>query len=450
MPLLLRHVGQVTVDDVPDDRPVPPASVVVVGAGLAAAAAVAALRAEGFAGHVTVLGAEGVAPYDRPPLSKQLLTRTEPVWLADEGLTLTADDVRLAEPATGLTLDGSGGVGSGSVGRGGVRVTTTAGELRADAAVLATGAYAVLPPALAGARTLHTAADAAALRAELRPGARLVVVGAGWVGAEVAGVAAAAGVSVTVLEAGPAPLAPALGAAIGALTVPWYAAAGVRLLTGTPVVEARADGVRLADGEEVPADVVLAAVGARPSSDWLVGAVPVAADGSIQVDGAYRLPDHPRVVAVGDLARRRSPRHGWVPGGHWDGALRGPAVAARALLGLPVDGPEHDLAPYVFSTQLGHDLGLVGQPGPMDDVVLRGEPGGGPTGGGPVGGAATGGFGAAWFRAGTDELTAVLAVDRPRDVSAARRLFTGRMLPRADRAVIADAAAPLKAALLPA
>lgn len=413
----------------PEDRPTPPSSVVVVGAGLAAAAAVAALREAGFDGRLTVLGAEGLAPYDRPPLSKELFTRLEPVWLAEDlGLVLAADDVRLAEPATGLALAPDG-----------VRVTTAAGQVAADAAVLATGAHAALPQSLAGARTLHTAADAAALREVLRPGRRLVVVGAGWVGAEVAGVAAAAGAQVTVVEAGPAPLALALGPAVGALTTPWYAAAGVRLVTGTAVVEAGPDGVRLADGEEVAADVVLAAVGARPASAWLAGALPLAADGSVPVDGAYRVPGEPRVVVVGDLARRRSPRHGWVPGGHWDGALRGPAVAARALLGLPADGPEHDLAPYVFSAQLGHDLGLVGQPGPTDDVVLRGGPDG--TG--------TSGFGVAWLRAGTDELTAVLAVDRPRDVSAARRLFTGPALPRADRALLADPAAPLKAAVVP-
>ena len=425
MPFVLRHVGQVTVDDVPLGRLAPPSSVVVVGAGLAAAAAVAALRAEGFAGRLTVLGAEGLAPYDRPPLSKQLLSRTAPVWLADDlGLALTADDVRLAEPATALEVTDDG-----------VTVTTAGGDVRADAAVLATGAHAVLPPSLAGALVLHTAADADALRPFVRPGARLVVIGAGWIGAEVAGVAAAAGVEVTVVEAGPAPLAAALGPSVGALTTDWYGAAGIRLLTGTTVVEAGPDGVRLADGEHLAADVVLAAVGARPSSAWLAGAVPVAADGAVEVDHAYRIPGQEQVVAVGDLARRRSPRHGWVPGGHWDGALRGPTVAARALLGLAVDGPEHDVAPYVFSTQLGHDLALVGLPGPADDVVLRGE--------------ATGPFAAAWFRPGSDRLTAVLAVDRPRDVSAARRLFAGPALPRVDRAVIADDAAPLKAAVLP-
>lgn len=407
---------------VPTDRP-EPRSVVVVGAGLAGAAAVSALRAEGFSGHLTVLGAEGVPPYDRPPLSKELLSRTEPVWLgADLGLTLTADDVRLATPATGLAVTPDG-----------VVVGTAAGEMAADAAILATGARAVVPPGWAGVLTLHTAADAALLRAALVPGTRLVVVGAGWIGAEVAGVAAAHGVAVTVVEAGPAPLAAALGPAVGALTAGWYAAAGVRLVTGAPVAAAHARGVRLAGGEEVPADVVLVAVGARPASDWLDGALPRGADGSIDVGADYLLPGAPHVAVVGDLARRASRRHGVVPGGHWDGALRGPAVAARALLGRPTQGPEHDVAPYVFSTQLGHELALHGQPGAGDEVVLRGDP--------------AGPFGALWFEAGTDRVTAVLAVDRPRDVAAARRLFTGADLPRLDRAAAADPGTPLKAAV---
>lgn len=406
----------------------PPTSVVVVGAGLAGAQAVAALRGQGFAGALTLLGAEGVEPYDRPPLSKELLSRREPAWLRDElGLDLTDVDARWSEPATGLV-----------VGEHGVVVTTGAGTLEADAAVLATGASAVRPPGWDEALTLHSAQDARTLRSALRPGVRLVVIGAGWIGAEVAGVAAAAGVDVTVVEAAPVPLAAALGQRVGGLTVPWYAAAGVRLVTGATVTSI-ANGVHLADGRRIPADVVLAAVGARPRSQWLHGAVPVGVDGSVEVDEHYRVlgADGPlaHVVAAGDLARRRSPRHGWVPGGHWDGALRGPALAVRTLLADPRDdaadmAPGDDPAPYVFSTQLGHELAMFGRPAPHDEVVLRGDPAGPVT--------------ALWFRPGTDVLTAVLAVDRPRDVAAARRLFTGVRLPHLDQDLAAHPARQLR------
>lgn len=420
----------------PDAQPGPTGApgelrrVVVVGAGLAGAATVRALRDQGFAGQVTVLGAEGLAPYDRPPLSKQLLSRSEPVWLVDDlGLDLAAaDEVRLAEPATAL----SAGTGHDHP----LSVRTTAAELPADAVVLACGATAVRPAGWAGALTLHTAADAARLRAALRPGARLVVVGAGWIGAEVAGVAAAAGVEVTVVEAADAPLATALGG-VGALTGAWYAEAGVRLLTGARVTGVTAGAVTLAGGETLAADVVLVAVGARPATDWLGGALPREPSGALRTDGGFRvLGGPPRVVAVGDVALRASERHGWVPGGHWDAALRGPAVAVRALLGDAGAGtrPADDVAPYVFSTQLGHELSLHGQPGPADDVVLRGDPAH------PAG--------ALWFAAGTDRLTAALALDRPRDVAAARRLFTGPELPHLDRVRAADADRPLKDAVL--
>lgn len=411
-----------------------PTSVVVVGAGLAGHRTVTALREEGFTGQVTLLGAEGVAPYDRPPLSKHLLDRPEPTWLAADlgadALAL-ADDVRLAEPAHALVL-----------GDGEVRVGTAAGDVVADAVVLASGAHAVRPPGWESAHVLHTAADAERLRGALRPGARLVVVGAGWVGAEVAGVAATAGVHVTVVEAAPAPLAAALGSAVGALTVPWYAAAGITLVTGAGVAEVHDDGVLLADGRRFDADVVLAAVGARPATSWLDGALPLDPDGAVRVDATWAPVGGPRNVrAVGDVARRRSPRHGLVPGGHWDGALTGPPLAVRELLrpgAVPTTGdgpgstvgPEDDPAPYVFSTQLGHDLTLYGHHAQTDEVVLRGDP-------------AAGGWSALWFTAGTDELTAVLTVDRPRDVAAARRLFTAAWLPHVDRDAAADPGRPL-------
>ncbi|WP_308121610.1 NAD(P)/FAD-dependent oxidoreductase, partial [Actinotalea ferrariae] len=392
----------------------PPTSVVVVGAGLAGAMAVTALRAEGFHGDVVLLGAEGLEPYDRPPLSKELLTRTGPAWLRDElSADLSAADVRLAQPALGI-----------SVGPAGVTVATADGDVRADAAVLATGAEAVRPPGWDGALVLHTAADADLLRRVVQPGARLVVVGAGWIGAEVAGVAAGAGAEVTVVEAARTPLEAALGPTVGALTVPWYEAAGVRLLTGARVDAVGPGEVTLADGEVLGADAVLVAVGARPRSAWIGDALPVAPDGALVVDERYRVlgvdGPLPHVVAVGDLARRRSARHGWVPGGHWDGALRGPAVAVRTLLAGKAEGatPADDPAPYVFSTQLGHELALHGHPLATDEVVLR---------------AGDDGWTALWFRPGSDELTAVLAVDRPRDVAVARRLFTGPALPRLER-----------------
>lgn len=391
-----------------------PRGVIVIGAGLAGAGVVTALRGRGFDGRITVLGAEGIPPYDRPPLSKELLSRTEPVWLADDlGLDVTlADDVRLATPAVGLRPDDDGWT-----------VQTAGAEVSGDAVVLATGSRPVRPPGWDAALTLHTAADADRLRAALTPGTRLVVIGAGWVGAEVAGVAAAAGVDVTVVEAAAAPLTAALGPA-GGLTTPWYADAGVRLLLGARVVSIDDAGVTLADGQVLAADVVLAAVGARPWTRWAEGA-PAAQDGSWPVAPGGQVLDAPAgLFAVGDVARRRSGRHGWVPGGHWDGALRGPAVVAAAVLGAE-DGPD-DPAPYVFSHQLGHDLALFGIPGPDDDVVPRGR------------------SGVLWFRLGSDVLTAVLTVDRPRDASAARRLFTGDALPRLDRDRAADEAIGLR------
>jgi len=395
----------------------------VAGAGLAATQTLAALRDSGFDGHVTVLGAERLPPYDRPPLSKHLLDRPGPTWLAEEvgsDLLRLADDVRLGTPATALVVTGDG-----------VEAATSDGGVTADAVVLATGAAAVRPAGWSAALTLHTADDAQALRERLRPGVRLVVIGAGWIGAEVAGVAAAAGVDVTVVEAAAGPLGSALGA-VGGLTAPWYATAGVRLLCDVQVVEVRADGVTLADGRVLPADVVLAAVGARPATGWLSGALPREPDGSLRVDEGFAVIGAPRHVrAVGDVALRRSARHGWVPGGHWDGALRGPAVLVDDLLHGLTDPPA-DVAPYVFSTQLGHELALFGQAGPGDDVVLRGDPD------------APDGWSAVWFRTGTDDAAAILTVDRPRDVGAARRLFGARDLPRLDRRLVRDPGLPLR------
>jgi 3-phenylpropionate/trans-cinnamate dioxygenase ferredoxin reductase component len=444
-----------------------PRSVVVVGAGLAGAQTASALRKHGFEGRLTVLGAEGLPPYDRPPLSKELLKRTEPLWLADDlgiDLTALADDLRLADPATRLHVDQERAV---------VR-TASGDDVVADAVVLACGSVPVRPVGWDAATTLHTAADAERLRAAIVPGTRLVVVGAGWIGAEVAGVAAGAGVRVTVVEAGPVPLERQLGRRVGGLLAPWYDDAGVTLLTGVPVDQVlpgpRGDAqdggsVTLADGRVLEADVVLAAVGARPASGWLSGSLPLETNGGLRVNRAGRLmglhsPTDPagklhldalrRIWAVGDIATREHPVFGPVPGGHWSAALHDPEVTARALLGLDERAaePEHVRerlglapvpahAPYVFSQQLGHDLAVFGVPSPFDEVALRGAPaasdGSAAASGGP---ARPGGWAALYLENALDRhprrtadghrvatVRALLLVDSPREVGQVRKLM---------------------------
>lgn len=401
------------------DRPA--RRVAVIGAGLAGVRTAASLRDAGFRGEITMLGAEGLAPYDRPPLSKDLLTRTEPAWLATElgcDAHALADRVELAAPARGLGPASNG-----------VRIDLDEGTLEVDVAVLATGAHAWRPVDWAGAVVLHTAADAAVLRRALTPGTRLVCVGAGWIGAEVSGVAAATGCEVTVLEGGPAPLARPLGAEVGDLVVPWYAECGVDLHVGARVTSVHPDAVHLADGRRFDADVVLAAVGSRPTTAWLGSAVTLTTRGAVAVDSIGRA-DGARagfapgaLWAVGDCADRRTARDGLVAGGHWASALHDPTLVARGIMGGPL--PAADPAPHAFSTHLGHEVALVGRVRPGVRVAVRGDPRDGP-----------------WtalylapgqgLRPGEAVLTAGFAVDSPRDVGALRRMLGRANLPVVD------------------
>lgn len=392
-------------------------SVVVVGAGLAGARTVSALRAAGHRGRLTVLGAEGVAPYDRPPLSKELFTRTEPAWLSDElGIDLTelADEVRFADRAVGLDRVANRW-----------RVSTDHGEVTADAVVLAVGAEPLRP--WPQAQALHTATDAARLRDRLATG-RVVVVGAGWIGAEIAGVAAGAGAAVTVVEADAVPLMRPLGPVVGAHLAPWFEAAGVELRTDARVaaIAGAQDGaiVELVDGSWLAADVVLAAVGARPATGWLAETVSLDPAGSIRTDRTGRVlgsdgtPGPTNLWAVGDCATREHPGFGLVPGGHWSAALHDPEPTAAAILGLDDSGSLAP-APYVFSRQLGHDLALFGLPRTGDKVALRGDPR-------DAGGWVAFYLDAACDRAasdGTALVRAILSVDSPRETGVARRLL---------------------------
>lgn len=408
-----------------------PRRVVVVGAGLAGLRTVAELRGQGFDGEITVVSAEHLAPYDRPPLTKELFSRPEPLWLADEGygeLSALADHVLLGHRATALQADDDG-----------ARLTITggSGEVAGDVVVLAVGARPIVPPGWQDARSLHDAEDAAHLREHLVPGSRLVIVGGGWIGAELATVAAQRDVAVTVVEAEPAPLAQVLGPEVSTRMLPWYAEHGVSLHTGVPVTGVSSAGARLADGTELPADVVVAAIGVRPNTEWLGGALPLTARHAVPVDLAGRVAGGPAAVrAVGDCADRTSPRDGVLPGAHWDGALNHPAAVAARLLG-DAAAPA-DPAPYVFSTQLGRELTVVGTPRLDSEVVLRGDPQAGPWTAlyvhrGPAGAVLHAGF----------------TVDRPRDVGALRKALSAPAHPTIDIAAAADPATPLRKALTP-
>ena len=383
-----------------------PSSVAVVGAGLAGVQAAVALRAQGYAGTVRLVGAEADEPYDRPPLSKQVLLGE-------------AEDSRLDVDWAALDVDR--------------RLATSVGSLDAardlaDAVVVASGAVPrTLPGAAeAGALTLHTPGDCRRLRERLAPGARLVVVGAGWIGAEVATAARRHGADVTVVEAGPTPVPGALPARLAERMTDWYAEGGARLLLGTAVDAVTPDAVHLVDGRELAADVVLVGIGARADTRWLDGsAVRLDGEGRVEADSGLRT-SVDGVVAAGACASYPSARYGRrLSMEHWDHALRSPEVAVAALLGTPRD---YDPVPYVWSEQWGRVFQHAGSPDLDGDLVERRADDG------------------SWacFRLDDDRLLAVVAVDRHRDVAQARTVMARGTPVDADR--LADAAVPVRMA----
>ena len=230
--------------------------IVITGGGLAGLRTAAELRAREYAGPITMVGAEPHPPYDRPPLSKKLmLGEVDSTSMADDAAALDLD-LRLGETATGLD-DGL--------------LRTDQGEIPFSRLVIATGAAPIRLPGPGPQHVLRTIDDALAIRAALRPGIRLAIVGAGWIGAELATVAAVRGGLVTVLEAAQAPAAAALGPAVGGLLAPWYPAAGVDLRLGQPVESVQPGGLALPGGGWLDADLVVTAVGVRPCTGWLEG-----------------------------------------------------------------------------------------------------------------------------------------------------------------------------------
>ncbi|MFI6014692.1 NAD(P)/FAD-dependent oxidoreductase [Streptomyces sp. NPDC051243] len=344
-------------------------SITVVGASLAGLSTVRALRAEGYDGEIVVVGEERHTPYDRPPLSKDFLKGD----IDAAGLALgDADEYEILDVHW---LLGERAVRLDPVAR---TVTLTGGRhVRTDGVVVATGASArTLPGAegLAGVHTLRTLDDAQALRTELLDGLpRVVVIGAGFIGAEVASTAHRLGLHVTVVEALPVPLERQLGREMGLVGSSLHGDHGVRLLCGTGVAElvgeGRVTGVRLADGRLLPADVVVVGVGVRPNTDWLAGSGVRVDDGVVCDAGCST--GVPGVVAVGDVARCPNPftgRHARIE--HWSNATEQARTAARTLLsGVSAQAPL--IAPYFWSDQYQVRIQVAGHvaPGAEPEVV---------------------------------------------------------------------------------
>ncbi len=348
-------------------------SVTVVGASLAGHATAKALRRQGFAGSVTVIGDENARPYDRPPLSKDFLTGR----VAEADLALEPADEELgAEWILGVravALDPATHTVTLSDGR----------RVISDAVVIATGSTARrMTGAPHGVHTVRTLADAAGLRTALRPGVRLAVIGAGFIGAEIASTAHGMGVQVTVVEAAATPLAGPLGAEMGRVVAGLHERHGVRLLCGVPVAGLlgtdHVSGILLADGTEIPADVVVAGIGATPAIEWLAGSgldLSAPPAGGVVCD-AVGATGAPGVYAVGDCSAWYDDvrgRHHRIE--HWTDSRDRPAILVAAMLGRPSPAPLR--APYFWSDQYGVKIQFAGRR--EGDEVVTVEAGGAET-----------------------------------------------------------------------
>lgn len=333
--------------------------VVIAGAGLAGARCAEALRAAGCGGRIVIAGDESHAPYERPALSKDVLTGARPT----QALRLRAPkfwDARGIELRTGCpvtALDAE------------ARLVTVAGApVHFAHLVLATGLRARNLPSVPGGPGIHclrTLDDAEALRHELHPGTRVVLIGAGFVGLEVASSAVALGAAVTVVDPGPAPFARSLGPEVGEHLARRARAAGVELRLGRTVAAVERDlggrllAVELDDGTRCACDLVVVGVGAIPNTELAHGQLALADDGGIATDAAGRT-CAPGVFACGDVASSaRTGEPGSLRLEHWGAAASSARAVASAIAGdpIPAEGP-----PFFWSDQFGSRLQAVGLP----------------------------------------------------------------------------------------
>jgi 3-phenylpropionate/trans-cinnamate dioxygenase ferredoxin reductase subunit len=349
----------------------PPSTFVIVGAGLAGAKAAQTLREEGYDGRLVLLGDETERPYERPPLSKEVLrgeTAADTTYVHAQGFY----DDHAIELRTGTLVE--------SLDVAAAEVVLAGGErLHYDRLLLATGARPrrlTVPGAdLHGIYALRTLEDCATLRERLRPGVRLAVVGAGWIGSEVAASARAMGAEVTVIEVTSVPLERVLGREIGAMYADLHAERGVRMLMQRRVAAFEGDGdgavraVVTADGERVACDLAVVGVGAAPRTE-LAERAGLAVAGGIACDELLQT-SAPGVYAAGDVAAARHSLYGRaVRVEHWANALNQGPAAARNMLGAHV---AYDRVPYFYSDQYDVGMEYSGDVRSWDEVVVRGD-----------------------------------------------------------------------------
>jgi 3-phenylpropionate/trans-cinnamate dioxygenase ferredoxin reductase component len=343
---------------------------VIVGASLTGAKAAETLRAEGFDERVVLIGDEDERPYERPPLSKDYLrgeAERATVYVHPEGFYAEHDiELRLGRTAVSLNVAGR-------------ELALDDGErLRYDRLLLATGAeprrLSIPGGDLDGVLYLRSVADCDALRARLDRGGAVVVIGAGWIGAEVAASARQRGLDVTVIDPLTVPLERVLGPEVGAVYRDIHVDHGVQMLLGTGV-EAFEGGtaverVRTSDGRELECDFVVVGVGVQPRTG-------LAAQAGLAVDNGILVDEHlqtgaPGVFAAGDVANAHHPFYGErIRVEHWANALHQGPLAARAMLGEP---DVYDRLPYFFSDQYDVGMEYAGFARRWDRVIFRGDP----------------------------------------------------------------------------
>jgi len=345
-------------------------TMVIVGASLAGAKAAEALREEGFDGRVVLIGDESERPYERPPLSKDYLrgeAERAKVYVHDEGF-YAANEIDLRRSCRVETVD----VRSSEV-------VLAAGErLPYDRLLLSVGAeprrLSVPGADLPGVLYLRTLADSDELGARLESGRRVVVIGAGWIGAEAAASARQKGLEVTLVEQAGVPLERVLGAEVGAVYRDIHADHGVRFLGGAGVDglegSGRVERVRLADGTAIDCDFVVVGVGVRPRTE-LADRAGLTVDNGIVVD-EHLATSAPGIFAAGDVANARHPFYGThIRVEHWANALNQGPAAARGMLGK---GTPYERLPYFFSDQYDVGMEYSGHATEWDRVIFRGDP----------------------------------------------------------------------------